>query len=167
MADQKTKVTIKWGNKDEDTFKLNAKTLKEAYEALEQRDEWGKFVGDIGYGYNTANGIVTDVTLKPSYTLSMPDWSGYQGSPKTCQQEWDKMYTKLAEHEDGHRQVHQDILDKMEKFVEKAKNLTEKQLVDQLKKLLKDMKDDQKKFDTATGNGSKKGVVLNIAPECQ
>jgi predicted secreted Zn-dependent protease len=167
MAEQKISLNTKWGKKDEVTFKVDAKTLKEAGDELNTRDEWGKFEGDITYDYKSTGGLVTEVTLKPSYTLSMPKWSGYDKAPQACQQEWDRMYKKLVEHEDGHRDVHAESLAKIEKWLEKAKDLKEKTFFDDFKKLVKEMQDNQKKFDKDTDHGAKKGVELNIAEECE
>ncbi len=168
MADEKTSVEIKWGKKDEVTFDVKAPTLKGAGDELNKREEWGRFEGHIDYASKTSKAkLVTEVTLKPWYIISMPSWLGYNNAPPKCQQEWNKMYRKLVDHEEGHRLVHQETLEKMEKYVEKAKDLTEKVLDAEFKKLIKEMQDNQKKFDSATGNGSKKGVELDIAKECE
>src|SRR3954467_4066589 len=102
MAEVKVTVKTTWGGKDKGSFKISAKTLGGAAKELDRRDEWGKFDGHIGFGYESdENDYVTSVTLKPSYTIYMPVWAAYKKAPKACQEEWDRMYKKLEEHEDG------------------------------------------------------------------
>lgn len=170
MAGKKVtvKVKTKWGDKKiENSIKISSTTLGDAMNELNQLDEWGEFKGDIGFGYDTADDVVTEVTLKPSYTIRMPTWAGYAKAPKPCQEEWDRMYAKLQEHEDGHKQIHQDTLDAIEKYLGKATDLAEKQFKTDFAKLIKDGQDNQKKFDTSTGHGSKKGVELVVTEECE
>lgn len=167
MAGAAVSVTIKWGNKDNDTFSVSAKTLADALKALEARDEWGRFSGTIGYEYTDANGIVTDVTLKPSYAIEMPKWSGYSSAPKECKDEWDRMWAALEKHEDGHREVHQKALDDFEAALGKKKDYKVAQLKTDHQKMIKTMNDNQKKFDSTTGNGSKTGVTLDVTEACQ
>ena len=168
MADQIPSVEIKWGKKDEVKFLVKAAKLRDAGDILNKREEWGRFEGQIEYAIKkTPAKIVTEVMLKPSYIISMPEWTGYDEAKDKCKEAWNKMYHKLVDHEEGHREVHAATLKKMEKYVEDAKNLKEKDLDAEFKKLLTEMKVNQKKFDTATGNGSKKGVELDIAEECE
>ncbi len=168
MAGTKVTVKIAWGKKDKSSFKLSAKTLGEAGKELDKRDEWGKFDGKISYDYDDdGNNIVTTVTLKPSYLLQMPTWAAYSKAPKNCQKEWDRMYEKLEEHEDGHRQIHQDLLDKIKDSLSKETDLTVDQLKSDFADWLKEGQDNHDKYDSSTGNGSKKGVELNITDECK
>ena len=164
-----TKVAVKtsWGNKNKGSFTISANTLADALKALQKRNEWGKFDGKIDYDFDSADGVVTKVNLKPTYTIQMPDWSGYSDAPDKCKKEWDRMWAKLDEHEDGHRQVHEDTLTDIQDFLKDQEDLSEKQLKSEIAKRLKDMQTNQDKFDTSTGNGSKKGVELNVAEECQ
>jgi predicted secreted Zn-dependent protease len=161
-------VITKWGDKKtENSIKISGTTLGDAMNELNQLDEWGEFKGEIGYDYDVADDKVTELRLKPTYTIRMPTWAGYNKAPKACQQEWDRMWAKLQEHEDGHRQIHQDTLDAVEKYFGKATDLTDKQFNAEFTKLIKEGQNNQKKFDTSTGHGSKKGVELVVTEECE
>ena len=165
-----TKVTVKttWGGKDKGTFKVAAKTLGGAAKELDKRDEWGKFDGKIGFDYDSDdNDFVTQVTLKPSYTIQMPVWAGYKKAPKACQEEWDRMWKKLEEHEEGHRLIHLETLAKIQSSLDGKTDLPGAQLETDFAQMMQDGQDNQDKFDTSTGNGSKKGVELTIAEECE
>jgi hypothetical protein len=50
--------------------------------------------------------------------------------------------------------------------LEKQTDLPVAQLETQIAAIMKEAQANQEKFDASTGNGSKKGVVLNIAGEC-
>ncbi len=165
-----TKVTVKtvWGSKPKSSsMRINAKTLGGCIDELKRLHEWGKFDGAIGYVYKAdRNKQIANVTLKPSYTIKMPTWSGYKKAPKACKDEWDRMWKKLDEHEEGHRQIHLETLTAIEKAMSGKTNLSIDQFETDLEKLLTEGEVKQKKFDATTGHGSKKGVTLNIAQEC-
>lgn len=170
MADTPNKIKVKttWGKKEKkSSIKITAKTLGGALKELSKRDEWGKFEGKIGYGYGAADGIVTAVTLTPSYTIEMPTWSGYSKAPKACQKEWDRMWKKLEEHEEEHLNIHLATLKTIEDTLGKATDLPETQLPTDFDQMIADGQANQDKFDKSTGHGSKKGVELNIAKECE
>ena len=169
MAGTKVKVKTKWGKKEKkSSIKIKAKTLGGALKALEKRDEWGKFDGKIDYSYKAdGDDNVTEVTLKPSYTIQMPTWDGYRKAPKACQKEWDRMWKKLDEHEDGHRLIHLEALAKISHTLGNETDLSVDQFKSDFAQMMQDGQDNQDKFDTKTGHGSKKGVELNITKECE
>jgi len=166
-----TKVTVKtvWGKKEKkSSIQISAKTLGGALKELLKRDEWGKFEGEIAYDYKAdAANHVTEVTLKPSYTIQMPVWTGYRSSPKACQQEWDRMWKKLEEHEDAHRQIHLQALTTIQGTLAKKTDLTVDQFESDIEGMVQEGQDNQDKFDVSTGYGSKKGVTLNVTKECE
>src|SRR5262249_5103039 len=84
LMGSKVNVTVAWSKKEKNSsIKISAKTLAGAAKELDKRDEWGKFDGKIGYEYeDDGKGLVTAVTLKPSYTIQMPTWAGYSKAPK-------------------------------------------------------------------------------------
>jgi hypothetical protein len=167
MSDVKVTVKTTWGSKTNSTFNVTAKTLGGAAKELDKRDEWGKFDGKIGFDYKSdENDYVTQVTLKPSYTILMSVWTAYKKAPKACQEEWDRMWKKLEEHEDGHRLVHLETLTNIQDTLSKQTNLTADQFKADFAQMEVDGQGNQDKFDTATGHGSKKGVTLNITDEC-
>jgi len=169
MADIKVNVKTTWGKKEKkSSIKINAKTLGGAAKELAKRDEWGEFSGRIDYSYDSdENDYVTDVTLKPYYTINMPVWSGYKKAPKACQEEWDRMWKALDAHEEGHRLIHLETLIKITERLEKQTNLTVDDLKIHFAELIQEGQDNQDKFDAATGHGSKKGVSLQVTPECE
>jgi predicted secreted Zn-dependent protease len=156
-----------WGDQKSETFKVTAAKLREVGEFLNKREEWGRFEGGIPWGYDTEGAFVTKVTLKPWYFLEMPEWDGYSKAPKACQTAWDNVWKKLQEHEEGHKEVFMDILAKAQKYVKNASDLSAKQVKKDLDKLIGGIQAAQKKFDTATDHGKKKGVYLDIPEECE
>jgi predicted secreted Zn-dependent protease len=167
MAGVKVTVKTTWGAKNSSTFQLKAKTLGEAAKELDKRDEWGKFDGKITYDYESdENDYVTNVTLKPSYTISMPVWPAYKKAPKACQQEWNRMHKALQKHEDDHRVIHSDTLATIEKELQGKTDYSATQLQTDYAQWVQDGQDNQDKFDTSTRNGANKGVELTITDEC-
>ena len=167
MAGVKVTVKTTWGAKNSSTFQVKAKTLGGAADELSKRDEWGKFDGNIGYDYDSdENDYVTKVTLKPSYTISMPVWAGYKKAPKACQQEWDRMYKALEKHEDGHRLIHLETLATIETALQCKTDYPASDLKTDFAQWMQDGQDNQDKFDKSTRNGANKGVELTITDEC-
>jgi predicted secreted Zn-dependent protease len=96
----------------------------------------------------------------------MPAWSGYSKAPKECQKEWDKMWKKLDEHEEGHVEVLEKTVDWTKGSLEKMTDLTVETLKAAVAHEIVHGNENQKAFDDATGHGSKKGVVLNVSAAC-
>jgi hypothetical protein len=161
-------VNVTWKKSSKADIKINATTLRGALDALEKRDEWGEFEGGISPTAKVKDGYITELTLSCTSDIHLPQWSGYKGAPKVCQKEWDRMYKALDEHEIGHQTLYIDVV---EKFAEGLRKKEEPVTVDQIKDLIKalDKKadSDSEKYDSSTGHGSKKGVELTIATECE
>ena len=165
----KVKVTASWGKKEtKSSIKIKAKTLGDALTALQKRDEWGKFEGQLDYAYKTdSDDHVTEVTLKPSYTIQMPTWDGYKKAPKACQKEWDRMWKKLEQHEDKHRLIHLEMYAKVTDYLSKATDLTVKKFEADFKKMAQEGQANQDKFDSSSKHGQRDGVNLTITDECK
>jgi predicted secreted Zn-dependent protease len=169
VAATKVKVKIAWVKKEKkSSIRIAAKTLGGALKELLKQDEWGKFNGKIEYDYKAdPDKHVTEVTLKPSYTIQMPTWVGYSRAPKACQQEWDRMWKKLEEHEEGHRSIHLETLATIQDALKEKTDLEVDQFKTDFAQMIQEGQDNQDKFDASTGHGSKKGVELDIAEECE
>jgi predicted secreted Zn-dependent protease len=164
----KVKVKTSWGSKVKKTdIDITAETLADALAALQSLNEWGEFSGTIDYSSSDDGTNITEVVLKPTYTIHMPKWSGYSKAPKECQQEWDRMWKKLDEHEDGHKDVFLDALKTIEDTLKKKTDYPMGDLDTDFNKMIQDMKNKQKSFDSSTGNGSKKGITLTVSEACQ
>jgi predicted secreted Zn-dependent protease len=169
MAGTKVNIKTAWGKKEKtSSIKVTAKTLGGALDELSKRNEWGKFDWKIDYDYKAnADNYLTEVILKPSYTIHMPTWASYGKSPEACQKEWDRMWKKLEEHEEGHRQIHLESLATIQRNLQGQTDLTVDQFEADFAQWMQAGQDDQAKFDTSTANGKNKGVELNIMSECE
>jgi predicted secreted Zn-dependent protease len=160
-------VNVTWKKSSKD-IKIKAETLGGALKELEKRDEWGQHEGGISPTVKVKDGNVTELTLAGTSEIQMPQWSGYNGAPKACKKEWDRMYKALDKHEEEHRTLYVDVV---EKFAEGLRKKTDPLTVEQVKALIKaldkKLDDDSEKYDTKTGHGSKDGVNLDIAAECE
>jgi predicted secreted Zn-dependent protease len=168
MAGTKVKVKTAWGSKTKNSsITISAKTLGGALKELEKRDEWGKFAGKIDYAYKAdAKKNVTEVTLKPSYTIQMPKWTGYSKAPKECQQEWDRMWKKLEEHEEEHRKIHEQCLKNIQDHLGTQTDYPVDLLKTDMTHMAEHGQAQQDAFDATTGHGSKAGVSLNVSAAC-
>jgi predicted secreted Zn-dependent protease len=112
-------------------------------------------------------GPIQEVVLKLGYTITMPKWSGYNDAKKPCKEAWDKMFSSLEKHEEGHRLI---LLEEAAIFGEKVtsqKDLDTKKLAELLKDFSPSVDKAQKKYDDATESGAKKGVFLPAPDQCK
>jgi predicted secreted Zn-dependent protease len=162
------KTTVAWGAKNTGLkFNLSAPDLQIACDVLCKQKEWGRFEGNLTYdSVGDSKGNCTAVTIKPSYNITMPAWKELSKQPKTCQDEWNRMWKALRGHEDGHLEVFQKGLDALVKQLTALKTGTHDDVDKIFKKALKSIQDGHNKYDSSTTHGQSEGVKLDIADEC-
>jgi Bacterial protein of unknown function (DUF922) len=162
---------VEWTKKDSATYTVQG-SYDDVYKFYEKRnaskEEWGKFsVTKPNIAFKPNKGPITEVVLKIGYTITMPKWSGYNDAKKSCKEAWDKMFSSLEKHEDGHRLI---LLEEVAIFGEKVTSQTDldqKKLAELLKDFSPSIDKAQKKFDDATDHGAKKGVFLPAPDQCK
>lgn len=162
---------VEWTKKDSATYTVKG-SYEEVYKFYEKRnaskEEWGKFsTTKPQLSFKPTKGTIEEVVLKIGYTITMPKWSGYNDAKKSCKEAWDKMFSSLEKHEDGHRSI---LEEEVKSFGEKVKsqtNLDQKKLGELLKEFSPSVNKAQKKFDDSTGSGAKKGVFLPAPDQCK
>jgi hypothetical protein len=162
---------IDWTKKDSATYTVKG-TYEDVFEFFKQRnankEEWGKFSPTKPeLAFKPKKGPIEEVVLKIGYTITLPKWSGYNDAKKSCKEAWDKMFSSLEKHEEGHRLI---LLEEAAIFGEKVtsqKNLDTKKLAELLKEFSPSVKTAQKKYDDATESGAKKGVFLPAPDQCK
>jgi predicted secreted Zn-dependent protease len=162
------KTTVAWGTKNTGAkFTVNGADLESALDALSKRDEWGRFEGNLTYdSKGDANKNVTSVTIKASYTITMPSWPVAGKQPKTCQDEWNRMCKALRGHEDGHLAVFEKGVAALVKELTALKTGTQDDVESIFNKALADIQTGHNKYDASTKHGQTEGVELTIADEC-
>lgn len=162
------KTTLTWGAKNTGAkFTVNAADLESACDALCKRDEWGRFEGNLTYdSKGDADKNVTSVTIKASYTISMPSWAALAKQPKPCQAEWNRMCSALRGHEEGHLAVFEKGIAALVKELTALKTGTHDDVDGIFNKALTDIQAGHKKYDASTTHGQTEGVDLKITDEC-
>ena len=49
--------------------------------------------------------VITSATITVNITITMPKWSNYNNAKRRDQKEWDKYFSHLMSHENGHREI--------------------------------------------------------------
>lgn len=163
------KVFLNWGSRNVGaTYKLNAADLESASQALKGRDEWGRFDGHFEYNWKgDPQGNVESITLEPTFTITLPSWSGYKTQPQTCKDTWDEMFRALREHENGHRDIFERGITKLVNDLTALAAATGSDVDNIATKFRESHQADQDSFDTATDHGASRGVVLTVTDQCK
>lgn len=160
------KMNISAGTPKTTTYKVAGKTLAEAKDAMDRRDEWGLYDSTQGQksGAQTdANGNVTSVTLTLAPVIEMPSWSGYTSATKEQKASWDAMYAKLLAHENKHHEIQKAAIEDLKKAIKSAKTLDANGLRDLIAKNQADTQKKQDAYDSSSGHGAKEGVTLDLS----
>lgn len=157
------KLEVNWGVKvNHSTFTVKGNDIKSVVKSLNARGEWGKFKGNIKYKYWDDKGKVTKVRLIPSYKVMMPSWPKYRNQSQAVKDNWDSMYKALLKHENKHKDIFTNGLNKLKTDIEELSEIT----VNNLKSMLNtDISAIQKKhdaFDKKTEYGAARGVELTV-----
>ena len=162
------KTTLAWGTKNAGAkFNITASDLESACEALKKNKEWGHFEGNLIYdSKGDADKNCTLLVIKPSYTITMPAWGALSKQPKSCQDEWNRMWKALRGHEDGHLDVFEKGVAALVKTLTAMKTATKDEVDKIFNKALADIQTGHDKYDASTKHGQTEGVKLDIAEEC-
>jgi predicted secreted Zn-dependent protease len=147
------------------TFRIGGKTLADAKRSLDARDEWGLYDATQNFKSSAkvdSSGNVVEVTMTLNPIIEMPTWSGYSAATKAQKASWDAMYDALLAHENGHHDIQTACVEELKKSLNAAKKLdadTLNRLIDESQQACQKKQD---AYDTSTGHGAKKGVVLKL-----
>lgn len=163
------KIDLQWGTRNGGaTYRVTGKDLESVEKALSGRAEVGTFASRFGHKWKSdAQGNAVQVTLTPSYTITMPAWTNYRRQPQACKDAWDAMWRALKKHEDAHKQIFtqgvSDVVGKLEALPQ-AKGSEIDAL---MKKARKDIQAKQNRFDRETDHGRSRGVELVVSDACK
>ena len=162
------KTSLTWGAKNTGAkFTVKGVDLESAMNDLCNRDEWGRFEGNLTYdSKGDADNNCTSVVIKASYTITLPAWPALAKQPKPCQVEWNRMCTALRGHEDGHLAIFDKGVAALVKQLTALKTGTNEDVDGIFNKALADIQAGHKKYDSSTTHGQSEGVKLTIADEC-
>jgi len=152
-----------------DTFRVGGKTLQDAHLKLAARPEFGSFQPMAGQALPDKEKNISKVILKVGFTISMPVWTEYKGSPLECRAEWDRMWKALEYHEEGHRATYLEMVAKLYDELKKISpgSINKAQLAQILQRHMNQMEANQERYDESTHRGRTEGVFLDPPAECQ
>ena len=146
------------------TFPIGGTTLKQAYSQLAQKGEWGSTHDQTGIEklkICQQNNKIYGLTFSVKVTINMPTWSGYTNAGPNSRKEWDRMWTNLKTHEDGHVDIlRQHFTEALAKSMIGKTVSQAKALLDAARKMVNEA---YKIYDVATDHGVKQGVTLDTS----
>lgn len=162
------KVVVNWGPRNaRRTYRVRANNLEQALAVLQGREEWGLFEGSAPYRARIRDRTVISVELSPTFSIQMPKWLGYRGQPQPCQDEWDRMWRALMDHERGHADLFEASVQKIVSHLEEQASMTRPDLDAYMAGQERQTQDASDSYDRATDHGASRGVELRIVPECR
>jgi hypothetical protein len=135
---------------------VDGATLAEVGDALKSVAEWGRGGGSLR-GETIPVGTSTDLTinLHANLELHLAKWNDYAGASAAAKKEWDRMIVKLTAHEQRHVDIAIEEFDKVAVALV-GKDISE--IVPRVTAANAATLIRQKKLDTDTDHGRKKGV---------
>lgn len=158
------KVEVHWDKKNNNAkYTVQGKDIKSAVQFMNSRGEWGDFKSSITHKHwENASNIVNKVRLIPSYVITMPNWPAYRNQTQDIKDSWDTMYKALLKHEEGHREIFQQGLNKLIQDIDDLPNPTPNDFESLFNQSIKAMQKKQDDFDTETEHGAARGVEIII-----
>ncbi len=147
--------------KDGSPFKIKGKDAAEAIKSLDANGCWGRCDWNLDWEWSHENNVVTEVVLKPTGTITMPNWPKAKDLDASKKKEWDAMIKSLRKHEDEHFKKFVDWYDTLPKALKKLGDCSGKKVDEFLNKAIDKHKKTQKDFDKSSKNGAKDGVTFS------
>ena len=161
-CDMALKTNVKWGAKNASAkYSVKGKTLRDVVKVLNKQEEWGKFKWYVSNAYKTAGGSLASVTIKPTWSITMPKWPGYAKSSKAVKTSWDTMWKELFKHEEGHRKIFEDDVKTLIAEITKKSPGDADDFTSIFDDALDTMDKNQKSFDKKTKHG-KNTIKLDL-----
>jgi predicted secreted Zn-dependent protease len=157
-------IEVHWGERNANgRFAVQARDTRSLIRALNAHGEWGRFTGRLNYAISsTGRGVIRKVRLSPSYRIVMPVWRNYRDQPQNVRDDWDQMYRALRAHEDGHRQIFEREVTRLEKELRSLNRNRTADVERRIAEALAVLQRLQDEFDRETEHGAARGVELTI-----
>jgi len=84
------------------TYDLQGRTLSEVAEEIAGKEESAKAEWFPSYTYTTTGQQLGTAEVMVRTKITMPRWSSYESAPGADQREWDRFFSALQVHEQGH-----------------------------------------------------------------
>ena len=85
------------------SYPVDGATLREVADALAHLPEAGRVTWSPSFALQQdASGTVTKAGVSCGFEVHMPVWTGYRAASEPAREEWDRWWTALDAHEQGH-----------------------------------------------------------------
>lgn len=141
-------------------YSVQGETLADVVAAISTLPEAGKAEWNPRYDYETdENGTVNEVTVIVGWTITMPQWDGYDAASDSAKGEWDRFYAALEAHEMGHLALADQYLRELDqqmigKTVDEAKSVFES--------TLQALQAESDAYDHRTDHGRNDGTNIDV-----
>jgi predicted secreted Zn-dependent protease len=143
------------------TYTVDAGTLEEAAQQIEEREEAGETKWHPTYKTTLdEDGNVASATIDVEITVTMPKWPGAAKLNKAARAEWERAFKALKAHEQRHvNLVREKLKGLAEKLVGKSPADAEKTFQDAVDDLKKSSDD----YDDISDHGRNEGTIIDAS----
>jgi hypothetical protein len=147
------------------SYTITAKTLKEAVDQIQLRDEAGETTWHPTYSVTTDDsGQVTGATVEVQITVTMPNWPGAAKLKPADKAKWDKFVQALEAHEQGHVDL---VKDKLKDLGSKLLGKSKDDADATFQSALTDLQTASDDYDTKTDHGRNTGCTIDVDDDSQ
>jgi predicted secreted Zn-dependent protease len=143
------------------TYTVDAGTLEEAAQQIEQREEAGETKWNPTYKTTLdENGNVASATVDVEITVTLPKWPGATKLNKAARAEWERFFKALKAHEQRHVNLaRQKLKDLAEKLVGKSPADAE----ESFQKAVDDLQKSSDDYDEISDHGRNEGTIIDTS----
>ena len=143
-----------------DPYDVSGTTLAQVHSQLDPT-EWGRCTYHYGYDYETTNGRTSRVDITLTLTIRLPRWQeGRNEASAAARTEWDRMMGALQAHEERHAEIAREWAPT---FKERMLGVRESNVASRHSRVLGQVDDRQREYDTQTQHGQTEGVSLDLS----
>jgi predicted secreted Zn-dependent protease len=143
------------------TYAIDAKTLEEAAQQIEQREEAGLTEWNPTYHVTLdENGNVASATLEVPITVTLPRWPGATKLNKSARAEWERAFKAIEAHEQSHVNL---VREKLEGLAEQMVGKSPADADAIFQEALANLSESSNAYDESTDHGRNEGTVIDTS----
>lgn len=142
------------------TYAINARTLQEAVNQIQQRSEAGETTWNPTYQVTPDDsGQIVNATVEVQITVTMPSWPGASKLGAADKAKWDNFIQALEAHEQGHVDL---VKNKLNDLGQGLLGKTSAEADAAFQAALQDLQSASDDYDAQTDHGRKTGTTIDL-----
>jgi predicted secreted Zn-dependent protease len=141
------------------TYDLQGRTLSDVAEEIAGKEESAKAEWFPSYTYTTTGQQLGTAEVIVRTKITMPRWSSYDSAQEADQREWDRFFSALQAHEQGHVDL---VLQHLTKIDEQLLGQSPSGAAEIWRDALDTLKAASDAYDHDTDHGRNQGTIIDL-----